>query len=140
MYLENIILHFSRRKKLYKKTVFDILPQTFMENCMEIATTSHIQLNESLILFTIDGVYLPRLQPRPQLRRLVKEPRSLLLGKEIIFKLYILNCIFLRNLDYLERRIVDAFYAYESLTVRPANSLLCGICGIIPDVLLGKSF
>ena len=37
----------------------------------------------------------------------------------------------------MENKIVDAFYAFEALIKRPADTLLCGICGIIPDVLLG---
>ena len=45
-----------------------------------------------------------------------------------------------RNREYIEKKIVDAFYGFEALTRRPAESLLCGICGIIPDVLLGMLY
>ena len=43
-----------------------------------------------------------------------------------------------RKKEYLEAKIYHAFYAFESLTVSPASSLVCGVCGIIPDVLFGK--
>ena len=43
-----------------------------------------------------------------------------------------------RKKEYLEAKIYHAFYAFESLTVRPASSIVCGVCGIIPDVLFGK--
>ena len=40
--------------------------------------------------------------------------------------------------EYLESKLYHAFYAFESLTTRPPSSLVCGICGIIPDILYGE--
>ena len=49
----------------------------------------------------------------------------------------ILSNVF-RKREYLESKLYNAFYAFESLTVRPASSLVCGVCGIIPDILYGE--
>ena len=45
-----------------------------------------------------------------------------------------------RKCDYLESKIYHGFYAVEALSRRSASQLVCGICGIIPDILLGKYF
>ena len=42
-----------------------------------------------------------------------------------------------RKVDYLERKMYNAFYSFESLTKRSSGDMVCGICGQIPDVLLG---
>ena len=41
-------------------------------------------------------------------------------------------------MDYLEQKLYNAFYAFEALTKRESDQLVCGICGDIPDMLFGK--
>ena len=55
-----------------------------------------------------------------------------------LFSLHLHQMIFFcRRIDYLEQKLYHAFYAFESLTKRSSAESVCGICGIIPDVLLG---
>ena len=43
-----------------------------------------------------------------------------------------------RKVDYLEQKLYNAFYAFEALTKRGSSQLVCGICGVIPDMTFGK--
>jgi hypothetical protein len=45
---------------------------------------------------------------------------------------------YFRKVDYLEAKLYNAFYAFEALTERSPSQLVCGICGLIPDILLGE--
>ena len=58
----------------------------------------------------------------------------------VFFSLKIINpiTIIFSKREYLESKLYNAFYAFESLTTRPPSSLVCGICGKIPDILFGK--
>ena len=53
-------------------------------------------------------------------------------------------CVFLilklRKQEYLESKLYHAYYAFEALTNRLSGDHICGICGIIPDVLFGNNF
>ena len=41
------------------------------------------------------------------------------------------------NQEYLEIKLYHAYYAFEALTDRPSGDVICGICGLVPDVLFG---
>lgn len=39
--------------------------------------------------------------------------------------------------EYLESLLYNGFYAFEAITVRDRDDVICGICGLCPEVLLG---
>ena len=49
-----------------------------------------------------------------------------------------LKCIFFRKKDYFEKTLYHGYYAFEALNRRMPAVLVCGICGVSPDILFGE--
>ena len=45
-----------------------------------------------------------------------------------------------RKATSFETTLYHGFYAFEALLQRDSATLICGVCGIIPDMLLGKIY
>ena len=48
--------------------------------------------------------------------------------------------LLIRKTEYLEKTLYHAYYAFESLYHRKPEELVCGICGVSPDILFGKTW